>query len=211
MAEAFIAKTPLQSRVRQTTRLVVLCTTSQCRLRYPFRNLRVTNVIFIVTYYTLPRIESPDSSWMTRSQRSRRRDKGLMFPFTQTRKKNENTRVNVYIWIQIIRKPPMRQPHAAIVSPSSSTPTCNSVFVVYFETSHILWRSWFRCIAPISDENCYYKKNNRARKPFHSHRSESMIRRSTSTPVQSVRTQHDDGPFISTARNAFAVSHGKIN
>ena len=35
-----------------------------------------TNVIFIVTYYTLPPLESSTSSWMTRSQRSRRRDKG---------------------------------------------------------------------------------------------------------------------------------------
>ena len=50
--------------------------TSQCKLRSTFRNLRVTNVIFIVTYYTLPPLESPDSFWMTRSQRSRRRDKG---------------------------------------------------------------------------------------------------------------------------------------
>ena len=71
------AKTPLQSRVRQTTHLVVMCTTSQCRLRYPFQNLRVTNVIFIVTYYTLPSIESSPSFWMTRSQRSRRHNKGL--------------------------------------------------------------------------------------------------------------------------------------
>ena len=31
-----------------------------------------------MTYYTLPPLESPDSSWMTRSQRSRRRDKGLL-------------------------------------------------------------------------------------------------------------------------------------
>ena len=44
---------------------------------YPFQNLRVTNVIFIVMYYTLPPIESSPSFWMTRSQRSRRRDKGL--------------------------------------------------------------------------------------------------------------------------------------
>ena len=50
--------------------MVVTCTTSQCRLRYPFQNLRVTNV-FIVTYYTLPPIESSHSFWMTRSQRSR--------------------------------------------------------------------------------------------------------------------------------------------
>ena len=40
-----------------------------------FRNLRVTNIICIVTYYTLP---SPDLFRMTRSQRSRRRDKGLL-------------------------------------------------------------------------------------------------------------------------------------
>ena len=43
----------------------VMCTTSQCRLRYPFQNLRVTTVFFIVTYYTLPRIESSPSFWMT--------------------------------------------------------------------------------------------------------------------------------------------------
>ena len=47
------------------------------QITLPFWNLRVTNVIFIVTYYRLPQIESPDSSWMTQSQRSRRRDKGL--------------------------------------------------------------------------------------------------------------------------------------
>ena len=35
------------------------------------------NVMFIVTYYTSPPIESSDSFWMTRSQRSRRRDKSL--------------------------------------------------------------------------------------------------------------------------------------
>ena len=54
-----------------------MCSTSQCELRSTFPNLRVTNVIHIVTYYTLPRIESPTSSWMMRSQRSRRRDQGL--------------------------------------------------------------------------------------------------------------------------------------
>ena len=74
---AFIAKTPLQSRVRQDTHLVVMCTMSQCKLRCPIRNVLVTNAICIVAYYTLPPIESPDSFWMTRSQRSRRRDKGL--------------------------------------------------------------------------------------------------------------------------------------
>ena len=51
--------------------------TSQCELRSTFPNLRGTNIIRTVTYYTLPSLESPDSSWMTRSQRSRRRDKGL--------------------------------------------------------------------------------------------------------------------------------------
>ena len=56
-----------------------MCSTSQCELRSTFPNLRVTNVIRIVTYYTLPPLESPDSSWMTRSQRSRRRDKGLWY------------------------------------------------------------------------------------------------------------------------------------
>ena len=49
-----------------------ICNTSQCKLRSTFRNLRVTNVICIVTYYTLPPLESPDSFWMTRSQRFRR-------------------------------------------------------------------------------------------------------------------------------------------
>ena len=55
----------------------VMCSTSQCELRSTFPNVRVTNVIRIVTFYTLPPLESPTSSWMTRSQRSRRRDKGL--------------------------------------------------------------------------------------------------------------------------------------
>ena len=39
------------------------------------RNERNT---FIVTYYILPPLESAGSFWMTRSQRSRRRDKGLL-------------------------------------------------------------------------------------------------------------------------------------
>ena len=37
---SFIAKTPLQLRVRLETHLVVMCTMSQCKLRSPFRNLR---------------------------------------------------------------------------------------------------------------------------------------------------------------------------
>ena len=76
---AFIAKTPLQSRKSLATLTGVMCSTSQCELRSTFPNLRETNVIRIVTYYTLPPLESPDSSWMTRSQRSRRRDKGLLY------------------------------------------------------------------------------------------------------------------------------------
>ena len=39
----------LQSRVRLETHLVNMCTTSQCKLRSTFRNLRARNVIFIVT------------------------------------------------------------------------------------------------------------------------------------------------------------------
>ena len=75
---AFIAKSPLQSRKSLATLMGVMCSMSQCELRSTFPNLRVTNVIRIVTFYTLPPLESPTSSWMTRSQRSRRRDKGLL-------------------------------------------------------------------------------------------------------------------------------------
>ena len=78
MLWAFIAKTPLQSRKSLATLTGVMCSTSQCELRPTFPKLRVTNVIRIVTYYTLAPLESPDSSWMTRSQRSRRRYKGLL-------------------------------------------------------------------------------------------------------------------------------------
>ena len=51
------------------------------QITLPIPEFSVTNVIFIVTYYTLPRIESSPSFWMTRSQRSRRRDKGLWTKF----------------------------------------------------------------------------------------------------------------------------------
>ena len=54
-----------------------MCNTSQCKLRFPFRNLRVMNIICIVTHYTLPPFGSLDSFWIMRSQRSRRRDEGL--------------------------------------------------------------------------------------------------------------------------------------
>ena len=79
-SQAFIAKTPLQSRTSLATLMWVVCSMSQCELRSTFPNVRVTNVIRIVTYYTLPPVESPDSSWMTRSQRTRRRDKDLWHP-----------------------------------------------------------------------------------------------------------------------------------
>ena len=47
---AFIAKTPSQSRASLVTLSGVMCNTSQCTLRSTFRNLGVTNVVFIVTY-----------------------------------------------------------------------------------------------------------------------------------------------------------------
>ena len=51
-------------RTKLATLTVVMCNTSQCELR----SLRVTsgmlNVIRIVTYYTLPPLESPDSFWI---------------------------------------------------------------------------------------------------------------------------------------------------
>ena len=61
----------IQNESSTWTLTVVMCNTSQCKLRSTFRNLRVTNVICIVTYYTLSPLESPDSFWMTRTQRSR--------------------------------------------------------------------------------------------------------------------------------------------
>ena len=47
-----------------TTLSGVMCTTSQCRLRYPFQNLRGTNVIFIVTYYYSHLILSLITRWL---------------------------------------------------------------------------------------------------------------------------------------------------
>ena len=73
----FYREIAMQSRTRLATLMGVMCSTSQCELRSTFPNLRVTNVIRTVTFYTLPPLELPTSSWMTRSQRSRRRDKGL--------------------------------------------------------------------------------------------------------------------------------------
>ena len=42
----------------------VMCNTSQCELRSSRVNSGMLNVIRIVTYYTLPPIESPDSFWI---------------------------------------------------------------------------------------------------------------------------------------------------
>ena len=47
----------------------------------------------IVTYYTLSPLESPTSSWMTRSQRSRRRDKGLWGALYASMMQSENSLV----------------------------------------------------------------------------------------------------------------------
>ena len=51
--------TPLQSRTSLATLMGVMCSTSQCELRSTFPNLRVTNVIRIVTFYTLPPSRQP--------------------------------------------------------------------------------------------------------------------------------------------------------
>ena len=67
----FIAKTPVQSRVRQNTHFVVMCNTSQCKLRWKFRNLCVTNVICIVTYYTLPPMSIYRDVWIAAVASSR--------------------------------------------------------------------------------------------------------------------------------------------
>ena len=42
----------------------VMCNTSQCELRSLRVNSGMLNVICIVTYYTLPPLESPDSFWI---------------------------------------------------------------------------------------------------------------------------------------------------
>ena len=41
-----------------------MCKTSQCELRSLRVNSGMLNVIRIVTYYTLPPLESPDSFWI---------------------------------------------------------------------------------------------------------------------------------------------------
>ena len=52
------------SRTRLATLTGVMCNTSQCELRSLRVNAGMLNVIRIVTYYTLPPLESPDSFWI---------------------------------------------------------------------------------------------------------------------------------------------------
>ena len=52
------------SRTRLATLSGVMCNTSQCELRSLRVNSGMLNVIRIVTYYTLPALESPTSSWI---------------------------------------------------------------------------------------------------------------------------------------------------
>ena len=52
------------SRTSLATLTGVMCNTSQCELRLLRVNSGMLNVIRIVTYYTLPPLESPDSFWI---------------------------------------------------------------------------------------------------------------------------------------------------
>ena len=52
------------SRTRLATLTGAMCKTSQCELRSLRVNSGMLNVIRIVTYYTLPPLESPASSWI---------------------------------------------------------------------------------------------------------------------------------------------------
>ena len=52
------------SRTSLATLMGVMCNTSQCELRSLRVNSGMLNVIRIVTYYTLPLLESPDSFWI---------------------------------------------------------------------------------------------------------------------------------------------------
>ena len=52
------------SRTRLATLMGVMCKTSQCELRSLRVNSGMLNVILIVTYYTLPPLESPDTFWI---------------------------------------------------------------------------------------------------------------------------------------------------
>ena len=51
-------------RTSLATLTVVMCNTSQCKLRSVRVNSGMLNVICIVTYYTLPPLEWPDSFWI---------------------------------------------------------------------------------------------------------------------------------------------------
>ena len=52
------------SRTSLATLTGAMCNTSQCELRSLRANSGMLNVIRIVTYYTLPPLESPDSFWI---------------------------------------------------------------------------------------------------------------------------------------------------
>ena len=52
------------SRTRLATLTGAMCKTSQCELRSLRVNSGMLNVIRIVTYYTLPPLESSDSFWI---------------------------------------------------------------------------------------------------------------------------------------------------
>ena len=52
------------SRTSLATLTGVMCNASQCELRSLRVNSGMLNVIRIVTYYTLPPLESPDSFWI---------------------------------------------------------------------------------------------------------------------------------------------------
>ena len=52
------------SRTSLATLMGVMCNTSQCELRSLRVNSAMLNIIRIVTYYTLPPLESPDSFWI---------------------------------------------------------------------------------------------------------------------------------------------------
>ena len=52
------------SRMRLATLTGAMCKTSQCELRSLRVNSGMLNVIRIVTYYTLPPLESSDSFWI---------------------------------------------------------------------------------------------------------------------------------------------------
>ena len=54
----------VSSRTRLATLTGAMCKMSQCKLRSLRVNSGMLNVIRIVTYYTLPPLESPTSSWI---------------------------------------------------------------------------------------------------------------------------------------------------